>query len=399
MAIIKVDPDKLESTSQTLSDLKHRVTGLGGELMQISGSAPAYQGQFSPRVLGLSAQANLKVLAQVGKLDSQSSRLSKTAKRFREADASLDRTGGWSDGIRGLLDKLGGVFGGLSPWILGQIGLLGSLGSLFLIPTPWNPSPVYGADGNYTESSPRWSIWSVRNYIGGFFRDLWNKLFGKDPNNTEPIQQGQITEQAVKTEVEPALLPKSPFSSGWRLTGSFGLYFNDRLVHNGLDLAPIKPSDLSIHSIGPGKVVQVRTTTDKDGNIVGFGHQIVVEHKLADGRIIRSNYAHMKSPSSLKVGDQVSHESELGQMGSSGNSTGAHLHLDIHDVQKKTEIYYKQIKSSSVYKPTDPIGPNNYGIPESTTFIDEVKLSWIDPSKLLDSQNSGAYQFIPVDQW
>lgn len=67
-----------------------------------------------------------------------------------------------------------------------------------------------------------------------------------------------------------------------------------------------------------------------DGQVVynayeagGFGNTITVVH--ADG--IKSGYGHMIALSPLPVGAQVVQGQELGRVGSTGASTGPHLHL------------------------------------------------------------------------
>lgn len=60
-----------------------------------------------------------------------------------------------------------------------------------------------------------------------------------------------------------------------------------------------------------------------------YGQYVVIDH-LIDGRRISSLYGHMIYGSSpLHVGDQVAVGSLVGRVGSTGASTGAHLHLSI----------------------------------------------------------------------
>ena len=143
MTKISVNTDELTASSQKLQALKQRIAGLSSELMRISGSAPAYQGQFSPRVLGLGTQAHLRVINQSNKFGTQSSRLAKTAKRFADADSGFGNSTRWDNYFKKIADKIRGFFSGFSPSLLGQLGVMTSLGSLFAARAPWNPSPVY----------------------------------------------------------------------------------------------------------------------------------------------------------------------------------------------------------------------------------------------------------------
>lgn len=84
-----------------------------------------------------------------------------------------------------------------------------------------------------------------------------------------------------------------------------------------------------IVAAAPGQVVYVhdgefdRCTT---GDCGGFGNNVRIEH--ADGKV--TIYAHLKQWSvAVAEGDTVDCGQFLGEMGSSGNSTGPHLHFEV----------------------------------------------------------------------
>ncbi len=95
------------------------------------------------------------------------------------------------------------------------------------------------------------------------------------------------------------------------ITGKKGTY------HKGLDLVGI--DDTTVYSISPGIV---RTAYEAGG----AGYYIVIT--MDDGR--RVYYMHLKKGSfKVKNGERVSKGQALGIMGSTGNSTGAHTHLEL----------------------------------------------------------------------
>ncbi len=92
-----------------------------------------------------------------------------------------------------------------------------------------------------------------------------------------------------------------------------------REYHKGLDLVGV--TDSTVYSICDGVV---RTAYQSNG----AGYYIVVT--MADGR--RVFYMHLKAKSfKVKDGDRVKKGQALGVMGSTGNSTGAHTHLELRE--------------------------------------------------------------------
>ncbi|MBV1941468.1 transglycosylase family protein [Streptomyces sp. BV286] len=85
--------------------------------------------------------------------------------------------------------------------------------------------------------------------------------------------------------------------------------------HTGVDF-PV-PTGTSVMSVGAGSVV----TAGWGGS---FGYQVVVRH--GDGRY--SQYAHL-SAISVKAGQSVGGGQRIGRSGSTGNSSGPHLHFEV----------------------------------------------------------------------
>ncbi|CAM5321681.1 LysM peptidoglycan-binding domain-containing protein OS=Streptomyces alboniger OX=132473 GN=CP975_31735 PE=3 SV=1 [Streptomyces alboniger] len=85
--------------------------------------------------------------------------------------------------------------------------------------------------------------------------------------------------------------------------------------HTGVDF-PV-PTGTSVKSVGAGQVVSA-------GWEGSFGYQVVIRH--SDGRY--SQYAHL-SAISVKTGQTVGGGQRIGRSGSTGNSTGPHLHFEV----------------------------------------------------------------------
>lgn len=109
-----------------------------------------------------------------------------------------------------------------------------------------------------------------------------------------------------------------PISSGFGYRECSGCGSN----HQGLDMNPGEGTP--IQSIGDGVVVDV-------GNPNGaFGVYARIQHEV-DGQMFTSLYAHMLQGSlAVQVGDTVTAGTLVGQVGNTGQSTGAHLHFGIY---------------------------------------------------------------------
>lgn len=91
-------------------------------------------------------------------------------------------------------------------------------------------------------------------------------------------------------------------------------------LHTGTDFAA--PSGTPIHSLTDGVV-------DFVGPMGGGGNTVRVKHMI-DGETVYSQYKHMLPGSfAVSVGQQVKAGDQLGAVGSTGNSTGNHLHFEI----------------------------------------------------------------------
>jgi murein DD-endopeptidase MepM/ murein hydrolase activator NlpD len=104
-----------------------------------------------------------------------------------------------------------------------------------------------------------------------------------------------------------------------RISSNFGVRrdpFTGRArVHEGVDIAV--PSGTPIHAAAAGTVVFA-------GKQRGYGNTVIVEH--ADGR--KTRYAHA-SKLNVTVGETVGKGETIGLVGSTGRSTGPHLHFEV----------------------------------------------------------------------
>jgi murein DD-endopeptidase MepM/ murein hydrolase activator NlpD len=155
---------------------------------------------------------------------------------------------------------------------------------------------------------------------------LYRKLAGKSqdvsPSEKEELAPG--TSEAdppvgapspdAGREISDLQLPvQGPISS------PFGLrkdpFTRQVRFHKGLDFSA--PEGMTVVSALAGTVISA-------GYEHGYGNTVVVQH---DGGI-RTRYGHLGSIK-VKVGDALQSEAELGTVGSTGRSTGPHLHFEV----------------------------------------------------------------------
>jgi len=117
-----------------------------------------------------------------------------------------------------------------------------------------------------------------------------------------------------------------PFPGSVRLSGPYGPREAPcggcSTFHKGLDMLPGEGAPA--HSVADGVVREVSATDNG-----GFGVYAIVDHTI-DGQLVSSVYAHFQSGSlQVSEGQSVGVGTHLGNVGNTGQSTGAHLHFEI----------------------------------------------------------------------
>jgi murein DD-endopeptidase MepM/ murein hydrolase activator NlpD len=105
----------------------------------------------------------------------------------------------------------------------------------------------------------------------------------------------------------------------YHLASKFGLrrdpFTKKRAMHYGVDLAGW--AGATVYSTAPGKVVFA-------GRKGRYGKLVEIDHGFG----LRTRYAHLRKIS-VKIGQQLVHRQKIGLLGSSGRSTGPHVHYEV----------------------------------------------------------------------
>lgn len=89
--------------------------------------------------------------------------------------------------------------------------------------------------------------------------------------------------------------------------------------HLGIDIA---------NSIGTPVVAAADGVVSYVGSMNGYGNVVMVTHSI-EGQLFTTTYAHL-SGFNTSVGASVSKGQQIARLGNSGNSTGPHVHFEIH---------------------------------------------------------------------
>lgn len=137
-------------------------------------------------------------------------------------------------------------------------------------------------------------------------------------NSFDDLEAAAFEKQKLLAS-KPSIQPVSPSDRYW-LTSTFGYrkdpFTKSRRFHRGIDLAG--QYGLKIHATGDG-VVEIA-----EYNHYGYGKEVVIDHGFG----FESKYAHLQKIM-VKPGQKVKRGQVIGTLGSSGRSTGPHLHYEI----------------------------------------------------------------------
>lgn len=129
-------------------------------------------------------------------------------------------------------------------------------------------------------------------------------------------------EEFIVTQFTPVQWPLAPSTDvssgfGWRVAPCSWGCSSD---HQGVDFDP--GYGVAIHVVADGVVVE----STAGG---GLGQHVVIQHEV-DGAMVQTVYGHMIFGSqTVAVGQKVKRGEIIGRVGSTGASTGPHLHFEV----------------------------------------------------------------------
>lgn len=152
---------------------------------------------------------------------------------------------------------------------------------------------------------------------------------GNTPVTTEIISEEIVSEPVTehrRVGTRETITPVSEGSGGsgvyfWPVDGGkISAYMGDGRGHKGIDIAA--PYGTPIYATESGTITQAET-----GWNGGYGTCVRIKHD--NGEV--AMYAHMSSLAEISYGDYVVKGQLIGYVGSTGDSTGNHLHFEIRN--------------------------------------------------------------------
>lgn len=146
------------------------------------------------------------------------------------------------------------------------------------------------------------------------------------PDGVKPNSLAVDSPRLVTIEVPPRPGVKGEGNFIWPSWGHISQKYS--WYHTGIDLAN--------HDNPPVSASQGGTVVKAGWNAGGYGNYVVIDH----GNGYKTLYAHMLNGSLLvKAGDVVKQGQRIGTMGSTGRSTGTHLHFEVFKDGKRTDPF------------------------------------------------------------
>ena len=206
------------------------------------------------------------------------------------------------------------------------------------IPLNMRRAPSSAAErlGTVADGGTVWIVCRVSgDRVAGTVRttDVWDRLANGAYVADAYVQRGSFV---VPTCAGTPTVPAPPVAPGaWQSPVAAATISGFRTVvrptHDGVDLAAAR--NAPIRSAAAGTVIRVvcnvsAGTCDVDGNrtLKGCGWYVEVQHA---GNVV-TRYCHLVRRPPLAVGQRVVKGQLLGHVGSSGSSSGPHLHFEVH---------------------------------------------------------------------
>lgn len=188
----------------------------------------------------------------------------------------------------------------------------------------------------YTKTASMYEI-----FYGLLAEDGYMEMYGLDINGNETYVSTNdytpfINYTVSNINFTPDIKMSVPLGGKYKYSSAFGprvhpIYKRLKL-HTGLDLGASE--GVPIYALANGVVVSKSSGT-------GYGNYVVIYHGQIGHRHYFSSYAHMVEACPLSIGTPVYNHTVIGKVGTTGTSTGNHLHIETRVLEEQIGGGYK----------------------------------------------------------
>jgi murein DD-endopeptidase MepM/ murein hydrolase activator NlpD len=207
-------------------------------------------------------------------------------------------------------------------------------------------------------------------------------------DNVSIIPTGKTAQQPLSTNFanvtgtsgdsmgnKPLSVPYSPFKPGSGAQITSGKGYRWGRLHKGYDLSA--RSGTPLYAYFPGKVTHIGI--DGTASSAGYGNWVVWKDDIYGAYHF---FGHMRDRPSVKVGQVINQGTLMGYVGSTGVSTGPHLHWEISSTAPASNGQFTSLEDPGTWLKQHPLKPTKAS---QTNTIDSPNPS---PSSTLPAQVS-----------
>jgi len=190
-------------------------------------------------------------------------------------------------------------------------------------------------DSNINDTASLWkleksgSYYRLKNVASGYYLDV-------DNGRTAAGTRVNLWHNSVGNQQFSLVKVKDAAKFVWPVGGNGGFdrknwpAYSGGGYHSGTDISA--STGTPVYAAYGGTVVSAYTKTDSNGKIVSYGKHVIIECNV-DGQTVYMYYAHLNSYC-VKKGQTVYTGQPIGEVGSTGNSSGPHLHFEVRNSSK-----------------------------------------------------------------
>lgn len=165
---------------------------------------------------------------------------------------------------------------------------------------------------------------SIKDHIEEQKKLVEEKQKGLDKRKVEleqAVKELQLKESDLLGFILAEEVYREEYQLGWPTVGGYissPMGFRWGRMHKGIDIARTD------RSTSPPILAAKDGVVESVGSAGGYGNRIIIDH----GEGMKTLYAHLATID-VEIGQEVERYEQIGIMGTTGNSTGIHLHLEV----------------------------------------------------------------------